>query len=191
MVQIPLSSKVRRKNSATSTYLPIAANDCKLLSESPRMPAVICAASWSCRSPFGRSATSVHESGGQTVDCRNTGMDIVLGYLVTGFSGRPLTFLLTSASIGPMRSIGFPMPSKGTSSDFFGKSDLIGCPVRRVWVLVRHAMRFLKYLNNGFVFVYSNITSQFFFIADAIHDFLVGSILHLPEQPEAIDLTKA
>lgn len=52
--------------------------------------------------------------GGQTVDCRNTGMDIVSGYLrVTGFSGRPLTFLLyLLRQFHSMRSIGFPIPSK-------------------------------------------------------------------------------
>ena len=58
----------------------------------------------------------------------------------------------------------------------------------------RHARSSLKYLNNGFIFVYSNDTSQFFLIAvyGKFYDFLVGSIfLHLPEQPEAIDLTKA
>ena len=44
----------------------------------------------------------------------------------------------------------------------------------------RHARSSLKYLNNGFIFVYSNDTSQFFLIAvyGKFYDFLVGSIFY-------------
>jgi len=62
----PLSSKVRRKNSATSYLTPIAANTiANFSSESPRDACcTICAASWSCGSPFPeKAAASVRESG--------------------------------------------------------------------------------------------------------------------------------
>ena len=58
----------------------------------------------------------------------------------------------------------------------------------------RHARSSLKYLNNGFVFVYSNDTSQFFLIAvyGKFYDFLVGSIFYtFQNNQRAIDLTKA
>ena len=56
----------------------------------------------------------------------------------------------------------------------------------------RHARSSLKYLNNGFVFVYSNDTSQFFLIAvyGKFYDFLICCIFYsLQNYQRTIDFT--
>ena len=134
--------------------------------------------------------------GSQTVDCRNTGMDIVSWVFTGNRVQRQAVDVSSYLCVNWSHAVDrFSDTVEGTSKDFFGKSDLHRMSGQTgMGIGKRHARSSLKYLNNGFVFVYSNDTSQFFLIAvyGKFYDFLVGSIFYtFQNNQRAIDLTKA
>ena len=134
--------------------------------------------------------------GSQTVDCRNTGMDIVSWVFTGNRVQRQAVDVSSYLCVNRSHAVDrFSDTVESTSKDFFGKSDLHRMSGQTgMGIGKRHARGSLKYLNNGFVFVYSNDTSQFFLIAvyGKFYDFLVGSIFYtFQNNQRAIDLTKA
>ena len=139
----PLSSKVLRKNSATSYFTPIAANTIANFSSlSPPREAcfTICAASWSCGSPFPEKIGSFCPRI-RVVKPSIAEIPVWIKFLgysrLTGFNGRPLIFNFISGITGPRSSIGFPIPLKVRPRMSGDNSTSIGCPVNFVWVFKR------------------------------------------------------
>ena len=110
---------------------------------------------------------------------------------MTGFKGRPFTSRFNVEAMGPRSVDGLPDPVEGAAQHIRGERNLHGMPGKLgVCIFQGHVFRTFKYLNDGFVLVDFDDTSDLAFcsVYDKFHDLVKEGVLYaLQSDQRAID----
>ena len=134
--------------------------------------------------------------GGQTINCRNTGIDVVTRILTGNRVQRQSVDVQANLWCDLAKTIDrLSNTVKGTSQDFRGKPDFHRMTTKTCMSVSKgHIICTLENLNYCFIFVYFNNTAKLF--GTVIHtegdDFLVGSVFNaFQNYKRAVYFTKA
>ena len=150
---------------------------------------------WKTVSGENRKLLSTNQ-GGQTINCRNTGIDVVTRILTGNRVQRQSVDVQADLRCDLTKTIDrLSNTVKGTSQDFRGKPDFHRMTTKTCMSVSKgHIICTLENLNYCFIFVYFNNTAKLF--GTVIHtegdDFLIGSVFNaFQNYKRAVYFTKA